>query len=638
MTQLAFGDFVLDAERRRLATATGEAVPLSPRLFDALLFFVERAGELLDKDTLFKALWPGLVVEESSLSQLISALRKALGDDAQQSRYLQTVPRRGFRFIAPVVAVAPVEPVVAVEAALQAEPQPSPPEVLPPSAVDTPPRPASRRRVLIAAGAGVAVAAAGASAWWWRQRPPPPSTGTTTLAVLPFKPLVVEARDELLEIGMADSLVTRLSSLPGVAVRSLGSVRRFAGPDQDVQDAARELNVQWIVDGSIQRWGEKVRVTARLLDTATGEAAWSGNFDEPFTGVFDLQDAISKRVAEVLAPRLRGGALRRLEQPAGTRNVDAYQLYLAGLVQSQSIRSAALRRSIELFTKATVYDPRYALAYVGIAEAHRRTIFGADAEPRLVFPASDAAANQALAIDGGVADAHASLGWNRFWHDWDWKASEALFRRAVDLNPNAVSGHFGYGQLLDAIGRTDESIVQMRLARELDPLSLITLTLEASSLYGSGKRVEGRQRLERVFEIEPEFWVAHLALGSMLIGDQDIPRAIESYERANQLADGSSQPAAALGYVLARRGSAERARAIADALVARSRDVYVPPTSYGAIYAGLGDKAAALDALEKALEVRDVRLTLMRGDQRWIKSVGEEPRYRAVMKRMALDG
>ena len=491
-----------------------------------------------------------------------------------------------------------------------------------------------RRRLLLGAAAGTVLVAAGTGTWWWTHTRARRTEGPTSLAVLPFRPLMAGTRDEMLEVGMADSLITRLSNLPGVAVRSIGSVRRFAGSSQDPLATARELDVEWIVDGSLQRTGDKVRVTSRLLDTATGEAAWSGSFDEDFTGVFALQDAISTRVAQVLAPRLSGPGTQALRGVGTTRNIDAYQLYLKARREAQGIRSAGLGRSIDLYRQAIDLDPAFALAYAGIAESNRRLIFGADGEPRVVFAAADSAARKTIDLAPALSDGHASLGWNRFWYDWDWDAAEAEFRRALDINSNDVNAHFGYGQLLAALGRDPSSQMQMQVARELDPLSPITLTLESSALFFGGKKDEGRALLQRVLDLEPDFWVAHLTRGNMLLQEGQVADGIASLERAEKLADGSSQPSASLGYTLARRGDPRRAREIADRLVARDRDRYVPPTSYGVIYAGLGENALALAALEKAFAVRDTRMTVMRDDRRWSRTLADEPRYRAVMARM----
>ena len=617
MRQYRFHEFSIDPAQRRLTRAAGEVVELSPRHFDALLFFVEHAGELLTKDSLLSALWPGLVVEENSLSQTISALRRALGDEAQNSRCIQTVPRRGFRFVAEVTVVdeAAASHVVAI---------------------DTPNEPhANRRMVIGASAAGVVLASAGAAAWWWHRAPAQTASTPTTLAILPFKPLVASPRDEMLELGMADSLIARLSNLPGVAVRSVGSVRRYGGPEQDPIGAARDLNVVWIVDGTVQRWGSQVRVTARLLNTASGEAAWSGSFDESFTSIFDLQDAISTRIAQVLAPHLERRGRTRLVGAGGTRNLDAYQLYLAARHQAQGIRTAGLVKSLDLYRQAIALDPDYALAYVGIAESNRRMIFGADGEPARIFKEAERHAQRAVEIDPGLAEAHASIGWNCFWHDWDWPGAEAAFRQATLLNPSESNAHFGYSQLLETLGRNAEAIEQLRIARELDPLSIILLTLESGSLFFAGKRDEARQRLQRVFDIEPDFWVAYLAQGAMLGAEGKVAEAIASLERADRFADGSSQAAAALGFMLARTGARDRALQVLARLDDAAKRRYVPPTSAGLIHIGLGDEAAALDALEAGFAVRDVRMTLVKADGRW-KPLRDDPRYAALMQRMKL--
>lgn len=376
----AFGDFILERSQQRVLRGDSTELSLTPRLFSALLLFVERAGQLVEKDALFLALWPGLVVEENNLSQVVSGLRRALGDDTQGSRYIQTVPRRGFRFIAPVIVLSEI---LAVEDAVEAAPQQPPAVVLSPPENVVVNRIAAADRVAAtglvtrrSTGLALVAAATGAAAgaWWFAGRTSSRGSSAvrSTLAVLPFKPLVAEARDELLEVGMADSLIARLSILPGLVVRSVGSVRRFAGPDQDSMRAARELDVAWIVDGSLQRRGDQLRITARLLSAPDGAAAWSGSFDQKVTGVFDMQDAISERIAGVLALHLDPGKDTRLAATAtgGSRNTDAYQLYLAARQYAQGIRSTGLRKSVELYNQAIEIDPGYALAYTGLVESY----------------------------------------------------------------------------------------------------------------------------------------------------------------------------------------------------------------------------------------------------------------------------
>ena len=290
-----------------------------------------------------------------------------------------------------------------------------------------------RKLLLIALGASTLGLAGfiGASAWAWRTRasaqpsappsaPPsePPAGSPDTLAVLPFKPIGAGPRDELLEIGMAESLVARLSNQPGVAVRSVGSVRRFTGAEQDPINAARALQLTCGVDSSVQRADGRLRVTARLLDTASGEAAWSGSFDDTATGVFDPQDAISARVAAVLAPHLARRGRNRLVGPGGTRQVDAYQLYLAARQQAQGIRRAGLLQSAALYRQAIALDPAYALAYSGLGESYRRMVFGADGEPAVVLLEAARSHERAVQLDPDLAEGHAGVGWVRFWRDW----------------------------------------------------------------------------------------------------------------------------------------------------------------------------------------------------------------------------
>ena len=645
MQEFRFLGFALQLEERALRRPDGSTLELTPRLFEALRFLLEHPGQVLEKERLLAELWPGLVVEENSLSQAISALRRALDDDAQQPRFIQTVPRRGFRFVAsvelvempaagstPVVATASHTPAVA--ASVFAEPAASgPPSQAADEDVDRPP---SRRLWLAGVTSAVLVATAGASAWrWYATRSEKVERSLQTLAVLPFKPVFPTATDEPLEVGMAESLVARLSNLPGVAVRSASSVRRFRGTDQDPVDAARELNVAWIVDGSVQRVEGRVRVTARLLNTISGEAAWSGSFDEEYTGVFALQDSISTKVAQVLAPHLERDDRLRLTGAGGTRQVDAYQLYLVARQSAQSIQTAGLLKSIDLYRQAIALDGSYALAWSGLAESYRRMVFGADGEPRVVLGEAARAIDRAVNLDPGSAEAHAGVGWNRFWHDWDWAGAHASFARALALNASESNAHFGLSLLLEAQGRDAEALGHLRQARESDPLSLILLTLESGSLLGAGRALEGRQRLQRVFDISPNFWVAYMVLSLYQMHEGKTDEGLESLAQADRLADGSTQAAAALGNALARKNHPDRARAILERLKETAKSRYVPPTSMGVIEAALGDKEAAIAALQKGFAVRDVRMTVVWNDGRW-KSVSGDARYLALRAQMNL--
>jgi len=635
----AFADFVLERSQQRVLRLDGTALSLTPRLFNALLLFIENAGKLLDKNVLMVALWPGLVVEENNLTQVISGLRRALDDDTLASRFIETVPRRGYRFVASVrplpdsVEQAPADRTQALAA------QP-PPETQAAEETASPeePRAGKRRWLKIAVGAGVATGLGGVGWWAWRRQGVPQPPQGPTLAVLPFKPLGAEGRDELLEVGMADSLITRLSTVPGLVVRSIGSARRFAGAEQDPLRAARELDVTWIVDGSLQRRGDQLRVTARLLRATDGAAAWSGSFDEKFSDVFDMQDQISSRVMQALTPTLQAGAAAsmRSTQLGGTRSTDAYQRYLAASRRAEGGRADSLDEAIAMFHQALAIDPGYSLAWVELAWAHRRRLWNADALPADVFKHANAALQHALALTPKLAQAQAGMGFSLYWYDFDWPGAERMFRNAMVANPNVALAHWGLAVLLMSQGRVDEGFVHVRLARELDPMSPLFNTGEASFLLDRGLHAQARSRLERAFDIAPKLWLSHVVLGRLHLAERRTEEGIVALRRAVELAHDSSRPDVVLAATLVDSGQSDEARAILNKLQARAKTRYVPPTAVAAVHAALGEAAPALAALEEAVLIRDTRLVFLKDDPSWT-GLRKEPRFVALMRKLKLD-
>lgn len=621
----AFGGFVLQRSQRRVLRCDGTPVELTPRLFSALLFFVEHPDELLQKETLLQALWPGLVVEENNLSQVVAGLRRALGDDTQGARFIQTVPRHGFRFVAKVVRQANAGPAEAVVSETIG------------AAPDLPPTDPDRRhhlRLALGVGASLALVSAG----WWTWRRPPPVRAVATLAVLPFKPIAAESRDELLEVGMADSLIARLSTVPGLVVRSTGSVQRYAGAIQDPVLAARELEVTWIVDGSLQRRGDLLRATARLLHAADGVAVWSGGFDEKFTGVFEVQDQVSNRVMQALLPMLQAGlgAPARLSDIGGTRDTEAYELYLAARWRAQGGRADEVDKGVALLNQALSIDPAYALAWVELAQVHRRKLWNSDGLASEVFEPANASLQRALALAPGLAEAHAGVGFSRFWFDFDWLGAEQAFRRGRTLNPNTATAHWGLAALLLSQDRLVEGFVHLRTARSLDPMSPAYNTLEASLLLANGQRDEAQMRLNRSLDIAPNLWLTHLAMGLLHMFDQHPDEGIAAIRRAVALADGTTRPRSVLGVQLARLGQMDEARGILKNLLAESKTRYVTPTSIASLHAALGEVAPALTALEQGFTARDTRMVFLKDDPHWT-GLRSEPRFVALMKTLKLD-
>jgi TolB-like protein/Tfp pilus assembly protein PilF len=460
-----------------------------------------------------------------------------------------------------------------------------------------------------------------------------PAAPVTTLAVLPFKPLTQDGRNEVLEVGMADSLIARMSTTPGLAVTSIGSARRFGGAEQDPQRAARELQVQWILDGTLQRWGDRVRVTARLLNAADGTAAWSGSFDERFEDVFSVQDKISERVAQQLAPRLSRGEHQQRAAATGTRDPAAYEHYLTARFHAQMLRADGLAKSVELFQRATLLDPNYALAYAGLADTYRRMAIGIDAPPAKALAAGLAAAQRAVQIDPALAEAHAALGWMRWWAQWDWPGAEQSFRRATLLNANLAEAQMGLGHLLCSQQRCEEGLAHVQRARELDPMTLPYNVIEASYLRQRGRAQDSRARLDKVLQLEPRFWPAHQVLAGLHVSARRPQDALAALRTAQSLAPGSVQPLANICTLLALDGQTGPAREVLAQLLAQSQQRYVPPAMVASVYCALGEREAALDWLHRAREVRDVNLPFITLCSLVLK---DEPRFDALRRELKL--
>jgi serine/threonine-protein kinase len=502
----------------------------------------------------------------------------------------------------------------------------------------TPPSPSAfagrpRRRAGLIAAALIVLALVTVAGWFWRSRSTAPEP-VPSLAVLPFKPLLAGAHDEMLELGMADTLITKLSTNPHVVVRSLDAVRRHTGTGQDAIAIGRALGVGSVLEGYVQRRGDRVRVNARLLAIPGGAALWTGSFDENFRDVFAMQDAITQKVAAVLSLKLDRDERERMQRNY-TSNIAAYQLYLEGRLHLQNATSSELINSIDSFQRALKVDPNYALAYVGLAEAYRRQAIISDADPQIVLPLAKAAALHALKIDDTLAEAYVPLGFVHFWYDWDWSAAEAAFRRGIELQPNLADLHFGYAALLSNLGRHDEALRESQHARELDPTSPLYVALEASFVAYAGRPDEAHLQAEGVRNAHPDFWIAHLVLGWLDSNAGRDTAAVDDFREAAKLSGGSQQAVSMLGFALARAGRKAEARSLLDELLRRAQKEYLPPTGIATIYCGLGDKEQALRWLERGYAAHDVRMTFLQVDRRW-DTLRDDPRFAALLRKMHL--
>ena len=641
-----FGPFSIDA-RKRLLMRDGEVVPLAPKAFDTLLVLVEHHGQVLEKDELMKMLWPDSEVEEANLSLHISALRKALGDSPTKRRYIITVPGRGYKFTADVrkadddksdviVARYTKSTLVVHDREQGQELEQKPKGLLP--VFRTP-----KRNLALILLVGIGIAGLGFSVYYlWRvstiSTAPIGSTPIATplpirsIAVLPFKPLVADQRDESLEMGIADTLIVRLSNLSEPTVRPLGSVRRYGGLEQDPLAAGRQLGVEAVLDGTIQRSGDRIRVTARLIVVGDGRQLWEGRYDVPFTDIFSVQDAISEKVAAALKPRLTSAEERRLAKH-NTENVEAYQLYLRGRHHALRRTLAETQKAISYFQQAIDLDPSYALAYAGLADAHI-SLMAADPPSNECLLQARAAAQKAIEIDDTLADAHAQLGFIIFWHDWDWGASETKFKRALELDPDSADTHLLYAHLLSNTERHAEALVEARRARELDPLNLRINTLEGSFLIHAGRTDEALTRLQETLEVDPNYYLAHLIASSAYIEKGMYSEAISEARRAREIAgDRGTRAEANLGYALAKSGKEAEARSVLEGLLKSSAERYVSPYHIALVYNGLGERNEALAWLERAYAQRKLGMVFLKVEPKW-NDLRDDPRFQDLLRRV----
>ncbi len=603
-----FSGHRIETITRELHAPDGTPIPLTPKALDVLLYLIEHRDHVVGKDELLAAIWPGRVVEENNLTQAISALRRALGSGAGDHRYVVTVPGRGYRFVATLD---------------QPPPHPVP---------TTQPRQQPQRRwwaagALVATSLAILVLTTAP-----RPRTPPVAdenrVPAITLAVLPFRSLG-DGSDAMLELGMAETVIARLSRSTTLRVLSLGSVQAYAGKSADPLRAGMTLGADFVIDGSTQRRGDSIRVNARLLSLPDGHTVWAGTFDQSPDRIFTVQDVLAEAVSSALSLKYEARGHR---SACDGEDAAAYRAYLRGRYLFNRPDPPRLLQALSSFEEAVTLDPACARAWAGIALTHRALVMVADRDPREQFPLSYKAIERALAIDPQSAEAWLAKGFNQFWYDWDWSAAEASLRHALNLNPNLAETHYALAHLLDNVGRHQEAQVYARRATVLDPLSPLVNALAAGFVSNAGGAEEARERLDQVLELEPDFWLALLFRSGMNLAEGDTAKGVQSLERAVELSGRNSQTLSRLAGAYAQTGRRDDSVALLRELEARDRDGYVPATTLATIHIALGDEERALDLLERGYAQRDIGMTFLR---LWFRLQGR-PRYDALVRRMRL--
>lgn len=642
-----FGPFQID-KLNHVLLRDGETLPLKPKVFDTLLLLVENRGRVLDKDELLSRLWPDTVVEESNLSQNVYLLRKVLGEKPGGEAYIATMPKRGYRFVATVREVEDADTDSnpgdsRSHAVIQKQYETS---ILPRNSREThqtrqvawiPWRQPSSVWLILLAGAGfllVVGTVAGPYLWTANKSKSVESPAPIrSIAVLPFKSLGTDPDDDYLGLGMADTLITRLSSMNRIVVRQTSAVRKFTSANQDPVAAGRELKVDAVLEASIQRAGDRVRVTLRLVSVSDGSSLWTRIVDEQSNDPFALQDRVAEQVAQALVPRMTGEEKNLLAKHY-TENAEAYRLYMLGRYHGNRTNVEDWKKAIEYFNAATDKDPNYALAYTGLANMYLSLTADSLIPKAEAIPKAKQAAMTALRLDDALAEAHVSSGRIKTYYDWDWTGAEREFTRAIELNPNSGDAHREYAAYLTNIGRSEQAIAEAKRARDLDPLTLVTNFQLAWALI-SARRYD--EAIEQSRQALATFPTAHFWIGLAELGKGRYEQAVGEFEKKLSLSkDYDPLTRAHLAYAYGMLGRKKEADNILAELKKLHQEGKASPYYLAIVYVGLRDKDQAFIWLDQAYREHSRPLASgLKVNPTW-ESLHSDRRFTDLLRRIGL--
>lgn len=525
---------------------------------------VERAGDVVTKEELLQRVWPDTFVEEANLSVNVSALRKALGKGEDGQPYIQTIPRRGYRFVVPA-----------------------------------PPAGASKR---------------------------------PSLAVLPFRDLSPGEGDEYLGVGTSVALISRLSRLSVLVVRPTSAILEYVDAPPDPREACRELRVDAVVEGTVQRSGKRVRVTVHLIRLDENSPAWSEAFEEEMTSLFAVQDAAAAQVARALDVELRG-ADRAVLARRDTTDPHASQAYLKGRYFWSRFTPEWMGRAFACYQEAVERDPRYALPHAGLADAYLILGFSGLLPPQEAWALAEASARTALRLDDSLADAHVSLGYVRLFRDWDWESAHASLERAVAATAGAAALQW-QGLFLAMEGRIAEAKTVTARALELEPLSVVTGSVHGFILNLAGEHERELAQFRAIVELDPNHFLAHWGLGIAYEHAGRMDDAVAALRRAVALAEGNSIVTAVLARAEALAGRADDARRTLSALDSETQAAHPSEYQRAAVDLALGGQDGALRRLEAAAAAREPWMVLLRIDPMFAGLRGN-PRFESLVKRVS---
>ncbi len=505
--------------------------------------------------------------------------------------------------------------------------------------VPAPRRLGTRRGAVLVAGIGLVAILAmlfGLNVRGWRERLLG-RAGTSrirSLAVLPLANLSGDPEQEYFADGMTEALITELAQISALRVISRSSVMQYKGKQKPLPEIAKALNVDAVVEGSVQRAGKRVRITAQLVDARRDRHLWAQSYERDLSDILTLQDEVARAIATEIQVKLTPHEQTRLAS-ARPVNPEAHEAYLLGRFYWNTRTQEGLEKALAYFQQALEKDPHYAPAYAGMADYYSILPFYSRSTPKEVFPKAKAAALKALEIDNTLAEAHAALAYTMAYYDWDWAGAEREFKRAIELNPNSNTAHQAYSRLLSVTGRPEEAQAEMQGAQELDPLSLLPLGNMAMLSYFGGQYDLAIKQLQRTLELDPNFPVAPWGMGLAYEQKGMYEEAIAAFQRAESIAGGSPNVAASLGHAYAVSGRRREAEKIIAELKEQSKKKYVSSYQIALIYAGLGEKNQAFAWLQKAYEERSTLLAYFEMDPR-LAPLRSDPRFQDLLRRIGL--
>ncbi|MGB2605219.1 MAG: tetratricopeptide repeat protein [Candidatus Sulfotelmatobacter sp.] len=638
-----FGQFEVQTNARELSK-NGMKVKLRGQPYLILEVLLRRAGEVVTREELRDKLWQAdtFVDFEHGLNTSVKKLRQILCDSAEEPRYIETLPRLGYRFIAPV-EVVDEKPKVPAEAPIETTPL-----LLPPVETTRPNRTRSSRSVFwLSFAAAIAlcvllmamlVKLPGVVRWPLGSRVNAnavrPAKRFSSIAVLPLENLSNDPGQEYFADGMTDQLITDLAQLGSLRVISRTSVMHYKGGKETVPQIGRELGVDALIEGTVERVDNRVRIRVQLIDTASDHHLWASTYDHELNDVLLLQSTAARDIAAEIQGQEVESSVRSRAINGRAVQTEAYEAYLKGRYFWNQRSEAGLKKSIEYFQDAIARDPAFAAAYAGLAGSY--SILGSNVlPPSLARAKARAAANKALELDPGIAEGHAELGLLEFYYDWDWKRAEHDFQRAIELNPSDATAHQWYSQYLRAMGRFPEALHEAKQAQQLDPLSLPINTTVAARYRDLNQYEQAITTNRRTLELDPNFAPAHEVLATVYEQQGNLPVAIVEWKKVVELTQDDPSLLSALGHAYAISGNQMEARKIATRLQRISKQHYVSAWDMAVLFTGLGDQDSAFRWLEKSYQSRESQLPFLNSSH-LLDPLRANPRFQNLVHRIGL--